>query len=46
MEHVLDHSKSDFGLDAHNPGYFDSLSTSLDYLQYPQSPFGVAMGCK
>lgn len=46
MEHVLDNVKPDFGMDASNPNYFDTLA-GMDYLQYPQSPFGVGnMGCK
>lgn len=39
MEHVLDNVKPDFGMDASNPNYFDTLT--MDYLQYPHSPFGV-----
>lgn len=42
MEHVLDHTKTDF-MDTTN-SYFDSIGP-MDYLQYPHSPsFGVSMG--
>lgn len=45
MEHVLDQTKPDF-MDAPNSNYFDAIS-SLDYLQYPHSPFNVGnLGCE
>lgn len=42
LEQVLDHTRTpDSFMDATtSPNYFDTIS-SLDYLQYPHSPFGV-----
>lgn len=43
MEPVIDHTKgaSDFMADSTGPSFYEPLS-SLEYLQYPQSPFGVS----
>ena len=36
---IIDHKNNDF-MDSAAPNYYDPLG-SLDYLQYPHSPFGV-----
>ncbi|KAF9817768.1 hypothetical protein IEO21_03227 [Rhodonia placenta] len=41
LEHVLDHTKNSDFMDAAAFGNYDPLN-SLDYLQYPHSPFGVS----
>ena len=46
LENVLDHTRPVGFMDAApSGGFYDSLAT-MDYLQYPHSPFSVDMGRK
>jgi len=40
----FEHAKSPSFMDSMDTANFSYMDSSLDYLQYPQSPFGVSMG--